>query len=168
MSTPFDIPGTLFPVMATAGAVTTNAGKTWDNISLKEVQMVYIHIILAQAVGHATAFTPLVGTLVATAATALPESVEIWYGNTSTTSVALAKQTDAKSFTVDVGVTGVVQILFKIDPSVLSATGTANVTLGGTTANSGQATNLHTVTYWILPRYQNAPASNTATRFITD
>jgi len=165
MSKDIFMPEGAFPVSATAGAVTTNGGVTCDNISLKEAQMVYIHVHLKQAVGHATAFTPLVGTSVATCATALPDTVEIYYGNTTTSSVALAEQTAAKLLTLGAGVTGVVHIIFKIDPSVL---GSDYDCLGMTIGDSSQATNFASVVYWVVPRYANKVASNSATRFITD
>jgi hypothetical protein len=138
---------------------------TLDNISLKEAQMVYILVHLRQAVGHATAFTPLVGANVTTCATALPDDVPIWYGNVTTSDVNLDKQTSAKLLTLGAGVTGDVRIIFKIDPAVL---GSSYDCLGGTIANSGQATNFASVQYLIVPRYGNKDASNTATRFIVD
>jgi len=160
----FFYPEGVFPVSATAGCVTSNGGITFDAISMKEAQMVYLDIHLTQAVGHATAITPLVGTVVATTGTALPNNVEIWYGNTTTATVALAKQTAAKLFTLDVGVTGVVHLIFKIDPA---ACGDYDC-IGGTVANSAQATNLVSAQWLIVPRYQNKVAGNAATRFIAD
>lgn len=159
-----DIPGGLFPVSASAGARTSNGAITFDAISLKEVQMVYLTLHFNQAVGHATLISPLVGSVVATTTTALPNVCEIWYGNTTTTSVALAKQTDAVSYAIDVGVTGTVWVIFKIDPALL---GNDYDCLGGT-VSGGDATNFVSAVWWIQPRYQNAPASNTATRFIAD
>lgn len=160
----FNYPEGVFPVSATAGAVTTNGGVTCDNISLKEAQMVYIDIHLTQAVGHATAFTPLVGTAVATCATALPNNVEIWYGNTSTTVTTLAKQTAAKVFTMGAGVTGTVHIIFKIDPAACGAYDCLGMTIG----NSAQATNFASVQYLIVPRYGMAVANRDTDAFIVD
>jgi hypothetical protein len=160
----FQFPEGVFPVSATAGCVTTNGGVTLDAISMKEAQMVYLYIHLTQAVGHATAFTPLVGTVVATTATALPNNVEIWYGNTTTSDISLAKQTAAKLYTMGAGVTGVVHIIFKIDPAACGAYDC----IGGTIANSAQATNFASAVWLIVPRYQNKVADNAATRFIAD
>ena len=102
------MPEGLFPVSATAGARTTNGGITLDAISMKNAQMVYLYLHFNQAAGNATAITPLVGTVVATTATALPNNVEIWYGNTTTSVTTLAKQTAAKSLTLGAGVTGTI------------------------------------------------------------
>jgi len=162
-----DIPGSLFPVSA-APVCDTDGAVTLDAISVKDVQMVYLYVHLYQAVGHATAITPLCGTAVASTAVALPENVEIWYGLTTTSTVAMAKQSDAKLFTVDVGAVGQIHLIFKIDPAILQATGTAYDCLGGTIASSAQATNLVSAVWLIQPRHANAPASNVATRFIAD
>lgn len=158
-------PEGLFPVSATAGCVTTNGGITCDNISLKDAQMVYIDVHLTQTAGHATAFTPKVGTAVATCATALPDNVEIWYGNTTTSSSALAKQTAAKLYTMGGSVTGVCHIIFKIDPSVL---GSSYDCLGCTVSDSSQAANFVSIQYLIVPRYASDPASRTTTAYLVD
>lgn len=158
------IPEGLFPVSATAGAVTTNGGITLDNISMKNAEMVWIHVHLTQAVGHATAFTPLVGTAVATCATALPNNVPIWYGNTTTSSTQLAKQTSAKLLTLGAGVTGTVHIVFQIDPASCEGYDC----LGGTVGDSSQATDLVSVVYWIKPAYQERVAVMDSDEFIVD
>jgi hypothetical protein len=158
------IPESLFPVSATAGARTTNGGVTFDAISMKNAQMVYLYIHFNQAVGHATAITPLVGTVVATTATALPNVVEIWYGNTTTAVTTLAKQTAAKLFTMDVGVTGTVHLIFKIDPSACGAYDC----IGGTIANSAQATNFASATWFIQPRYSSKVGSLSTSMYIVD
>ncbi len=158
------MPEGLFPVSATAGAVTTNGGITLDAISMKNAQMVYLYIHLTQTVGHATAFTPLVGTVVATTATALPNNVEIWYGNTTTAVTTLAKQTAAKLYTIDVGVTGTAHIIFAIDPAACGAYDC----IGGTIANSAQATNFVSATWFIQPRYASKVGSLDTDEYLVD
>ena len=143
------IPELIFPVEATAGPVTTNGGVTGDNISLKDALNVWVVCHLKQAVGHATAITLKKGTVVATCVTALGVNVPIWYGNVSTSSDALARQTDAAAFTLDVGVTGDVIVVFQVDPAQLGEYGC----LGVAVADSSQATNLISVLYFIQPRY---------------
>ena len=69
-----DIPGGLFPVSASAGARTSNGAITFDAISLKEVQMVYLTLHFNQAVGHATLISPLVGSLVSATGSFRPSS----------------------------------------------------------------------------------------------
>jgi hypothetical protein len=157
-------PSDLFPVSATAGAVTTNGGITCDNISMKNALMVYILIHLNQAAGHATVFTPLVGTVVATCGTALPLAAPIWYGNVTTSSSQLTSVTAAVSYTMGGGVTGDVRIIFKIDPASCGAYDC----LGMTVSNSGQATNFISAQYLIVPRYASKMSAMTATEYLID
>jgi hypothetical protein len=158
------LPENMFVVSATAGAVTTNGGITCDNISLKNAQMVYILVHANTAVGHATAYTPLVGTSVATCATALPAVAPIWYGITTTSSTALTKQTDAVAYTMGGAVTGDTHIIFKIDPASVGT----NDCLGMTVGNSGQATNFVSIQYLIVPRYASKMSTMSATEYIVD
>ena len=158
------MPEGLFPVSATAGARTTNGGITLDAISMKNAQMVYLYLHFNQAVGHATAITPLVGTVVATTATALPNNVEIWYGNTTTAVTTLAKQTAAKLFTLNVGVTGTIHLIFKIDPASCGAYDC----IGGTIADSSQATDFVSATWFIQPRYASKVGSLATNEYIVD
>ena len=117
-----NIPEMLFPVSGSK-PVTTNGGVTCDYISLKNAVRCFAVIHLTQAVGHATAFTVERATAVAgTGHVAIANVVPIWYGNVSTTSNALTRQTDAVSFTMDVGVTGEAYIIFQIDPESLGST----------------------------------------------
>ena len=158
------MPEGLFPVSATAGCRTTDAELTLDAISMKNAQMVYLYLHFNQAAGDATAITPLVGTVVATTATALPNNVEIWYGNTTTAVTTLAKQTDAKLFTLDVGVTGTVHVIFKIDPAACGGYDC----IGGTIGASGEATNFVSATWFIQPRYASKVGSVATTEYIVD
>ena len=156
------IPEGLFPVSGTK-PVTTNGGVTCDYVSLKYAQMAYVVIHLTQAVGHATAITIEKATAVAgTGHTAITNVVPIWYGNVSTSSNALTRQTDAVSYTIGVGVTGEAYIIFKIDPASLGAYDC----ITAIAADSSQATNIWEVTYWIQPRY-SAPVANQM-NYITD
>jgi hypothetical protein len=159
------IPEGLFPVSA-ASPETTNAGKTADYISVKNAEMVWVVIHLTQAVGHATAFSIEKATDVAgTGSVPITTAVPIWYGNASTTSSQLTKQTDAVDFTIGVGVTGDAIIVFQIAPETL---GTTFDCITAKAANSGQATNIWEVMYWVKPRYQSKVASMTATEFLVD
>jgi hypothetical protein len=150
------IPEGLFPVSGTR-PVTTNGGPTADYVSLKNVQTCYAVVHLAQTVGHATAITVERATDVAgTGHVAIATNVPIWYGNVSTTSNALTRQADGVSYTLGVGVTGDVYIIFQIDPASLGADFDCITVVS---ANSGQATNFIEVTYWMLPRYAGKTAS---------
>lgn len=159
------IPSGLFPVNG-AAPETTNAGKTTDYISLKNAEMCWVVIHLKQAVGHATAFTLEKATAVAgTGSTAITNTVPIWFGNVTTSSTQLTAQTAAVSYTIDVGVTGDCYIIFEVDPASL---GTTFDCLCAKAANSGQATNIWEVTFWVKPRFQSKMSSMSATEFIVD
>lgn len=161
----FQMPAGLFPVTG-AAPETTNGGKTTDYVSLKNAQMCWVVIHLKQAVGHATAFTIEKATdVAATGTTAITNAVPIWYGNVSTTSTQLARQTDAVSFTIDVGVTGNAYIIFQIDPASLGSTFDC---ICAKAASSGQASDIWDVTFWMLPRYGSKVASMSATEYIVD
>jgi hypothetical protein len=157
------IPEVLFPVSGSK-PVTTNGAKVCDYISLKNAIKCWVVIHLTQAVGHATAFTIEKATDVAgTGSTAITVSVPIWYGNVSTSSNTLARQTDAVSFTIDVGVTGEAYIIFEIDPATL---GGAFDCIVAKAASSSQATNFWEVTYWVKPKFKGAVANQMS--FIVD
>ena len=157
------IPQILFPVSGLK-PVTTNGAKTADYISLKNAEKCWVVIHLTQGVGHATAFTIEKATDVAgTGSTAITVSVPIWYGNVSTSSNALARQTDAVSFTIDVGVTGEAYIIFEIDPATLGGSYDCIV---AKVASSSQATNFVEITYWIKQKYMGASANTPS--YITD
>jgi hypothetical protein len=121
-------------------------------------------IHLTQAVGHATAFTVERATKVdGTGHVAIANAVPIWYGNVSATSNVLTRQTDAVSFTIGVGVTGEAYIIFEILPESLGSDFDCITVLS---ANSGQATNIWEVTYWLQPKYPAAVANQLS--FIAD
>jgi len=151
------IPEGLFPVSATK-PVTSNGGVTADYISVKNAEYVWIVVHMTQTVGHATAVSPKRATAVAgTGVAALGTAVPIWYGNVTTSTNALAEQTAAVNFTLDVGVTGDVYVIFGIDPATLGSTYDV---LGLAVADSSQATNFVEATYWIKPRYVQTPDNN--------
>jgi hypothetical protein len=151
------LPEGFFPVSGTK-PVTTNGGVTCDYISVKNANRVYIVVHLTQAVGHATAFAPYRATAVApTGGAVLANVVPIWYGNVSTSSNALTRQTDAVNYTIGVGVTGEAYIIFAIDPASLGATYDV---LGLVIADSSQATNIAEVTYWIEPKFASKTGNN--------
>lgn len=161
----FHIPEGAFPVQGTTGCVTANGGVTLDNISLKNAQMVYMVFHITSGTGHAIAYTPLVGSAVATCATALPSNVEIWYGDVTTAVTTLTKQTAAKSYTTAATAGLYSYLIFAIDPSVL---GSSYDCLGGTVADATHADYLISCTYWIVPRYASKTASLDTDEYIVD
>lgn len=157
------IPEGLFPVSGTR-PVTTNGGVTADYVSLKNAVMCWAVVHLAQTVGHATAITVEKATAVAaTGTTAITNAVPIWYGNVTTSTNALARQTDAVSYTLGGAVTGDVYIIFQIDPASLGSTYDC-ITVKS--ADSSQATNFIEVTYWMQPKFATKTADQFS--FITD
>jgi hypothetical protein len=161
----FHLPEGAFPVQGTLGAVTANAGVTLDNISMKNAQMVYMVFHICSGTGHPIAYTPLVGTSVATCATALPNAVPIWYGDVSVTSTQLTRQADAKLHTTAATASLTSFLIFQIDPTSLGSTYDC---LGGTVANATHADYLFSCVYWIVPRYASKVSSMTATEYIVD
>jgi hypothetical protein len=157
------MPEGIFPVTM-AAPQTTNVGWTSDFISLKNAQMAWVDVHLTQAVGNATAFTLERSTDVAGAGhVALANSVPIWYGNISTTSNALTRQANGVGFTMDVGVTGSVRIIFQIDPAKL---GGAFDVISFVCPDSTVAANLISVTCWVWPKFASRVADQLS--FITD
>ena len=163
-----NIPEGLFPIAATVGAVTFNGGVTCDNISLKNIEMVWIHVFLTRTNTHNEIYTPLCGTLVATCATALPQEVPIWKADSSTVTTKFVRQTDAKNYTMLNTETGPCHLIFQIDPNQLQAAGVANDCLGMTIGSAGHADVIGTVVYWVKPRYGSRVIDRDTTEFIVD
>jgi len=159
------LPEGAFPVQGTLGCVAPAGAVTLDNISLKNAQMVYMVFHIASGTGHPVAYTPLVGTAVATCATALPSNVEIWYGDVSVTSTQLTKQTAAKAHTTAATASLTSYLVFKIDPAVLGSTYDC---LGGTVADATHADYVISCTYWIVPRFASKVSSMTSNEYIID
>lgn len=157
------IPEGLFPVSMTKPVTTNGAIAATDAVSLKNAVMAWIVVHLTQAVGDATKFSPYRTTAVGSAGAVLANVVPIWYGNVSTSSNALTRQTDAIDFTIDVGVTGEAYIIFQIDPANL---GGSYDCVGLVVADSSQATNFVEATLWVQPKYATQTADQLD--FLTD
>lgn len=157
------IPEGLFPVSMTA-PVTTNGGITTDYVSLKNAVQAFLVVHLKQTVGHATAIAPKRATAVdGTGVAVLANVVPIWYGNVTTSTNALTRQTDAVNYTMGGSVTGDVYVIFQIDPANLGSTYDV---LGLAIADSSQATNFAEVTCWVQPKFAGKTADQVT--FITD
>ena len=156
------MPEGIFPVTMIV-PVSNAGGLTSDYVSLKNAQMAWVDVHLSQTVGNATAFTIERATHVAgTGHVAIANVVPIWYGNVTTASNALTRQTDAVGFTMDVGVTGSVRIIFQIDPASLGSTFDV---ISFVSAASGLA-NLISVTCWVQPKFSVKTADQLT--YITD
>ena len=148
------MPEGIFPVTMQV-PVSNAGGLTSDYVSLKNAQMAWVDVHLSEVVGHATAFTIERATKVdGTGHVAIANAVPIWYGNVTTSTNALARQTDAVGYTMLVGVTGSVRIIFQIDPANLGCTYDV---ISFVSAASGQA-NLISVTCWVQPKYASKTA----------
>ena len=157
------MPEGCYPVVAVAPRV--NGAITSDWISLKNVQMCWIHVAFANATASTDAITLFRATAVApTGNVAFTATVPIWAGIMTTANTKLIRLTDAIAYLGD-DVTGNRVVVFQIDPACM---GDGYDVLGFTIADSGHATNYVSATYWLLPRNQRAPASQDATEFLVD
>jgi hypothetical protein len=163
MTYPF-IPSGLFPVVALIPQTTDGGPITADYISLKNVEMCWIHVQFSNGTASTDVITPLRSTVVASGGVALINTVPIWAGITTAASTQLTRITDALLYT-GADVTGNRVVVIQIDPASL---GTTYDTLTFTIANSGHAGNLVSATYWVKPKYQSKMASMAADEFIVD
>lgn len=133
---------------------TTNAGFSSDWVSLKNVNKAYVVVNLTQAVGHATAFTLAQATAVAgTGTKAVSNNVPIWANEDCVATDSLARQTDAKAYTVTADVKNKM-IVFEIDPATAMDTANNFDCIGLTVADSSQATNIASVEFYLDMKYQ--------------
>jgi hypothetical protein len=143
----------LHPVQGTLGAVTSNGGVTCDYVSLKNVNMAWIVAHFDQAVAHATVIQPQKATAVApTGAISITTSVPNWENGDCAASDTLTKNADATSSTLAATVK-THMVVFQIDPAQLGSTYDV---MGCTISNSGQATDLVSVVYYLEMAYQQA------------
>lgn len=158
------IPEGLFPVSGIKPTTTNGSIHSTDYISLKNARMCWVVVHLTQTVAHATVFAIERATAVApTGNVAIANTVPIWYGNVTTSSQTLTRQTDAISYTMGGAVTGDVYIIFQVDPASLGSTYDC---IGLTASDSSQATNFFEVTFWIEPKFATKTADQVS--FITD
>lgn len=144
------IPEGLFPVSGTRPITTNGSIHSTDYISLKNAQMCWVVVHLYQSAGHATVFALERATGVTPVGNvAIANVVPIWYGNVSTTSNTLTRQTDAISYTMGGSVTGDVFIIFQVDPASL---GGEYDCIKLTASDSSIAGNFMDVTFWIQPK----------------
>ena len=140
-------------VQGTAGAVTTDNGKTCDYVSLKNVNMAWIVAHFDQAVAHATVIQPQRATAVGPAgAVSIAHSAPNWENNATSTLDAFTKNADATAVTLSADATEHM-VVIQIDPAQLGATYDV---LGCTISDSSQATNFVSVIYYLETRYPQA------------
>lgn len=132
---------------------TTNGGKTAAYISCKTLQRVTVLISLIQAVGHATAFTLRKAQAIAgTGAADLGVAVPTWVNEDTGASDTMVRQADGYAYTVANDVKNKL-IAFQLDGDILAGIGGGMDCLTVIAANSGQATNLWSVTYLCETKY---------------
>jgi hypothetical protein len=133
---------------------TTNGGITADYVSLKNAHKVRIIVELTQAVGHATLITPKQATAVdGTGVKALTNNCVILANEDTASTDTLARQTDAKNYTVTADVKNK-QIVFEINPADSFDTANDFDCLGLAIADSSQATNIASATYELYMKYK--------------
>lgn len=148
------IPEEAVPVVLTP-PVTTNGGVTADYISLKLAHMVYLVAVFTQAVGHATGIDPVQATAVdGTGAKAITNTVPIWANTDISLTSKLARQTDAITYNIDVAAKNQI-VIMQIDPASFDVANGFDV-LGVTVDDSSQATDLVSLTAFVIPRYKDS------------
>ena len=132
---------------------TTNAGFSTDWVSLKNANKAIIVVNLTQAAAHATAFTLAQASVVAgTDTKAMTNNVAIWANEDTAASDSLARQTDAKAYTVAADIKNKM-IVFEVDPNALDVANDFDC-ISLTVANSGEATNFASVEFYLDMKYQ--------------
>jgi hypothetical protein len=142
-------------VSATAGCITTNAANTFDVISLRDAQMVWLVAHFTQAVTHATTLQPVVGISFASCATAITFSCRWWKNAAVATTDTLVAQTAGTSFACSAGAVSEL-IIVQIDPADVVAQLSTYAYLGCTQATSSQANNYVSALWMIKERYPQA------------
>jgi hypothetical protein len=142
-------------VSATSGCITTNAANTFDVISLRNANMVWIVAHFTQAVTHATTLQPVTGISFASCATAITFSADWWKNADVATTDTLVAQTAGTSFACTAGATNQL-IVIQINPADIVAQLSTYAFLGCTQATSSQANNYVSALYLIEERYPQA------------
>ena len=131
---------------------TTSGGFASDAVSLKNCLRATIIVELTQGVGHATAVTLKQATDVAIGTNAAGPASRIWANEDVADTDTLAAQTAAAAYTVTNDIKNK-QIVIEVDPATLTDEySVVYVTL----ADSGQATNLASVTAILHERCKQA------------
>jgi hypothetical protein len=161
----FSLPEGCFPVQAIAPVLANAGAMVGDYISLKNARMCYVVVHMVQATDHPLVITIERATdVAATGSVVITSVVPIWFGNVSTTSTQLTRQTDAVNFTITAALTGASITVFKIDPASLGAFDCITVKI----SQSAHADNLLSAMYFIQPRYISKMSSMSATEYIVD
>lgn len=148
------IPEEAVPVLLTP-PVTTNGGVTADYISLKLAHMVYLIAVFTQAVGHATGIDPVQATAVdGSDVKAITNTVPIWANTDISLTSKLTRQTDAITYNIDVAAKNQI-VIMQIDPASFDVNNGFDV-LGVTVDDSSQATDLVSLTAFVIPRYKDS------------
>jgi len=141
------IPEECFPVnMYTP--TSTSGGWTTDYIALNNAVYAWIFVHYNVTSAHGTLITPLRATTIS-GGVVLTTAVPIWWGNTTTSTNAIARVTDAVNYTFSGSLTGNHYLIFGIDPTQL---GDGYDFIALTVAASSQA-NLMGVTAFIKPKF---------------
>lgn len=144
-----------YKIVVAATPATTDGGVTFDNIKLRDAQMVWLVANFTQAVSHATTIQPVVGATDAACTTSITFSADWWKNADISSSDTLTAQTAGTSMACTAGATNQ-QIVIQINPSdVVAQSGTYDW-VGATIATSSQATNFVSAVWLIQSRYPQA------------
>jgi hypothetical protein len=144
-----------FKIVTAATPTQSDSTITCDNISMKDAAKVWIVAQLQNASGHAVVFNPLLGTAVATCATAITFAAPYWYNYDTSTSDTLVAGTAATTVTASAAATPALYVI-EIDPQQAVAQGATLDCLGCTITGGAHAGDFDAVLYIIEPRYKSA------------
>jgi hypothetical protein len=132
-----------------------NATMTLDNVSLKNVNMAWIILRFDNNTGGAVVVNPLLGTSVATCATAITFAADYWYNADTGTTDTLVAQTSGTTFTTGAGATDAM-VVVRIDPAAAAAQGATLDCLGCTVTGGAQVGDFGNGFYILETRYPQA------------
>ena len=136
-------------------ATAMNATVTLDNVSLKNVNKAWIVIQLSNATGKAVVINPLLGTSVATCATAITFSAKYWSNADTSSTDTLVANTAGTTLTVSSAATPAMHVV-EIDPAAVAAQGATYDCLGCTITGGSNAGDYASAIYVLEMRYPQA------------
>ena len=144
-----------FKLVSGVNNQTTNGGVDSDYVCLKNVNKLFVVVLLDQAVGHATAIAPYQASdVAATGAKVLTNVTRILANEATTVTDTLVAQTAAKNYSVTADIAEKM-IVFEIDPATLDTANNFDC-VKINIADSSQATNFATVLFVADMKYKQA------------
>jgi hypothetical protein len=109
-----------YKIVTACTPTTTASTVTCDNISLKNAHKVWIVLAFDNASGHAVVINPLLGTAVATCATAITFAAPIWRNADTSATDTLVSETAATTVTL-AATAAPMLVVVEIDPAAVRA-----------------------------------------------